>query len=552
MISPVNKDNTLLETAFIKMPVPLVMLKADAPKFTISTANEAYCSVTGRSTATLVGKSLFDAFPTKPGDAEHMDGSARIKASLIRVVESGKPDEIKYQKYEIRQDGNDAFEVRYWNISSTPITDESGRVTDIIHSVTDVTHEFQLKEKAQEAERRKSEFEASLETAREEIQQADESNTLLHAIIDGAQAGIFLFTPLYDEKGRITDFRFALANKMLAAYVGQTPQTVTGALGSEWFPGYKTNGLFERYSRTAMTGNTDRFEFHYEQDGINVWLDIMCTKVQDDLLVTFTDYTALKNLQRRLEEHVSELRNSNANLEQFAYVASHDLQEPLRKVKSFGDMLANRYGEALGASGADLISRMQSAAARMSTLIEDLLTFSRASVKPRELEVIDTNKVLDGILFDLERVIQQKKAVIHRDALLPVAGQATQVGQIFLNLISNALKFQAANVPPEISITSSVIKGKDAGFWMSSQDMDRSFQLIRIQDNGIGFDNAYRDRIFQIFQRLNNRSDYPGSGVGLSIVKKVVENHGGYIDATSEQGKGSTFSILLPIVSIVA
>jgi signal transduction histidine kinase len=173
-------------------------------------------------------------------------------------------------------------------------------------------------------------------------------------------------------------------------------------------------------------------------------------------------------------------------------------------------------------------------------------------VKPRELEVLDTNKVLDGVLFDLERVIQQKKAVIRRDKLLPVAGQTTQVGQIFLNLISNALKFQAADVPPVINITSTVIKGKEAGFWMSSQDMERSFQLFKIEDNGIGFDNAYRDRIFQIFQRLNNRADYPGSGVGLSIVKKVVENHGGYIDAASEVGKGSTFSILLPVVSVVA
>jgi signal transduction histidine kinase len=212
-------------------------------------------------------------------------------------------------------------------------------------------------------------------------------------------------------------------------------------------------------------------------------------------------------------------------------------------------MLQSRYSEMLGPGGVDLIGRMQSAAARMSTLIDDLLTYSRASVKPSELEVIDTNKVLDGVLLDLERSIQQQKAIIRRAPLQKVVGQPTQIGQIFLNLIGNALKFHKPDTPPEIVITSDTVKGKEANIAVPAEQAEQQFQLIRIKDNGIGFDNAYRDRIFQIFQRLNNRSDYPGSGVGLSIVKKVVENHGGYIQADSEPGHGATFSILLPVVS---
>lgn len=528
--------------------MPTVLLCADIPHFTIEAVNDAYCQVTGRSRESLVRKGLFEAFPANPDD-RNATSVVNLSSSLSQAVHSRQPHEIRFHRHEIKKDGDEAFELRYWNLHSIPLpADETSETRYILHTVNDVTGEFLLKEQQAAAEERTKKSEQILESAREEKQAADESNALLHAIVDTAQAGIFLFTPIRDSSGRITDFRFVIANKMLAAYVGQTPEVVTGALGSEWFPGYKTNGLFEKYSHTADTGMTNRFEFHYDNDGIDVWLDIMSTFVNGDVLVTFTDYTAMKNLQRRLEEHVAELRGSNANLEQFAYIASHDLQEPLRKVKSFGDMLQSRYGEALGSGGADLIARMQSAAARMSTLIEDLLTYSRASVKPADMQVVDANKVLDGVLFDLERVIHTKKAIIRRDKLQPIVGQATQIGQIFLNLIGNALKFHAPGSTPEISISSTVVTGKEAGIWTAESEADKRFQQIRVADNGIGFDITYRDRIFQIFQRLNTRSDYAGSGVGLSIVKKVVENHGGYIDAVSEPGKGATFTVLLPMV----
>jgi light-regulated signal transduction histidine kinase (bacteriophytochrome) len=270
--------------------------------------------------------------------------------------------------------------------------------------------------------------------------------------------------------------------------------------------------------------------------------------VGDEVLVTFTDHTSLKNLQRRLEEHVEELRSSNANLEQFAYVASHDLQEPLRKIKSFGNMLQGRYGQNLGAEGGDLINRMQSAANRMSILIEDLLTYSRVSVKPAQMKVLQTDKILEEALFDLERLIHQKAAVIKADKLAPVAGQATQIGQLFQNVLSNALKFSHPSRKPEIRISSEMVTGQAAPIAVARADAARLFQMIRIRDNGIGFEPGYKDRIFQIFQRLHNRSEYPGTGVGLSIVKKVVANHNGYIEADAIPGEGTTFTILLPAV----
>jgi signal transduction histidine kinase len=526
------------------IPIPVLLLQADE-EFTIVSANDAFCTALSRRRESLEGKPVFDAFPcSQNGDACKTTNA--LRETLLKSSESGAPQQLTDQEYAIRKEGSTTPERHFWTIDCRPINTVEGRVGFIACTVHDVTERHLIRKRS--AERNVNESLQHQETAHEAQLASDATNGMLHAIIDAAQVGVFLLRPVRNEEGNITDFSFDMANRMLAAYVGQTPDAMEGGLASAWFPGYKANGLFDKYRQTAEIGTTHRFEFHYDGDGIDVWLDIMSSKVNGNVLVTFTDFTAMKNLQRRLEEHIAELRSSNTNLEQFAYVASHDLQEPLRKVKSFGDMLQARYGEMIGDSGADLITRMQSAAARMGTLIDDLLTYSRASVKPNDLTVIDANKVLDGVLLDLERAIQQQKAIIRKDKLLPVVGKETQIGQIFLNLISNALKFHKPDQRPEIAITSDTTKGKESGVRVSPEDLEKDFQLIRISDNGIGFDNTYKDRIFQIFQRLNNRSDFPGSGVGLSIVKKVLENHGGYIDANAEPGKGAEFSILLPLI----
>jgi signal transduction histidine kinase len=164
------------------------------------------------------------------------------------------------------------------------------------------------------------------------------------------------------------------------------------------------------------------------------------------------------------------------------------------------------------------------------------------------MKVLQTDKILEDALFDLERLIQQKGAIVKSDKLAPVAGQATQIGQLFQNLLSNALKFSHPSRNPEITISSEIVRGLESGIPVSQADKARLFQLIRIRDNGIGFEPGYRERIFQIFQRLHSRAEYPGTGVGLSIVKKVIANHNGYIEADSVPGEGATFSILLPAV----
>jgi len=376
----------------------------------------------------------------------------------------------------------------------------------------------------------------------------NEAAAQLQGIIDTSQTGIFLFSPVRDEAGVIVDFRFRTANRMLAEYVGQKPEGLRGELGSRWFPAYKSNGLFERYLQTYETGQSIRFDFYYQADGIDSWLDIAATRLGDDVLVTFADFTPLKRLQQRLELSVQELKRSNANLEQFAYVASHDLQEPLRKVITFGDVLQNQYADQLSESGADMVRRMQSAAQRMQTLIQDLLTYSRIANKRNAFQQVDLSQVLDEVIMDLEATIHSKKAVLHVEPLPTIHGDALQLRQLFQNLLSNALKFSKEDVQPSVTIASRLVSGQNTN--QLSVPVGQKFVEVTVSDNGIGFEQTYAERIFQLFQRLHTRSNYSGTGIGLSIVQKVVENHHGIIRAEGRSGQGASFVILFPTENV--
>lgn len=237
---------------------------------------------------------------------------------------------------------------------------------------------------------------------------------------------------------------------------------------------------------------------------------------------------------------------SNHNLEQFAFVASHDLQEPLRKIQSFGNLLQNQYGTQLG-EGADLLERMQSAASRMSVLIKDLLTFSRIANRKDTVELIFVRDVVNAALNDLDLVIAETNAQVIVESMPKVHGDATQLGQLFLNLLSNALKFRQPDTPPIIRIRCQKISSLNLPASIKPAHWAEYYYRIDIADNGIGFDPKYIDRIFQVFQRLHGRQHYTGTGIGLAICEKVVINHGGAITATSQPGKGSTFIVYLPV-----
>jgi signal transduction histidine kinase len=244
---------------------------------------------------------------------------------------------------------------------------------------------------------------------------------------------------------------------------------------------------------------------------------------------------ARKLAQEQLERVAAQLEASNRELQQFASVASHDLQEPLRKIAVFGDRLRAKFGEQLGEQGGDYIDRMMNAAGRMRTLIDDLLEFSRVVTRARPFVAVDLNDVVREVLGDLEVLIESKGAVVDVGDLPTIQADPTQLRQVFQNLIANAMKFQGDGAVPHVAIRAEPAACGSMPGWRLS-----------VRDNGIGFEPQHADRIFAPFQRLHGRSEFGGSGIGLAIVRRIVERHSGTIMAESSPGQGALFVIVLP------
>lgn len=260
------------------------------------------------------------------------------------------------------------------------------------------------------------------------------------------------------------------------------------------------------------------------------------------------DITLLKEAERKLEEKINELNISNKDLEQFAYVASHDLQEPLRKIRAFGDRLKTNFFDQLNEEGQDYISRMQNAAERMQILIDDLLAFSRVTRTAKEFAEINIGELINKVVHDLDYTIENTAAKVTIEVPEQIEGISSQLAQVFQNIISNSLKFVKPGITPVVHISSQTITGNQLPF--KEAIPHQSYCLIKITDNGIGFDESYASKIFDLFQRLHARSEYKGTGIGLAICKKIVENHSGFIFAKSVEGQGASFFIVLPIKHI--
>jgi PAS domain S-box-containing protein len=303
--------------------------------------------------------------------------------------------------------------------------------------------------------------------------------------------------------------------------------------------------------RAAAAGRLEDEGWRVRKDGSRFWANVVITALRDEAgqLKGFAkitrDLTERKRTQEKLRAFALQLQRSNKELEQFAFVASHDLQEPLRKIQAFGDRLQAKCGAALGEQGLAYLERMQSAAARMRTLINDLLAFSRLTSKAPHLAPVDLSQVAREVVADLESRIHETGGRVEVGDLPRVEADPVQMRQLLLNLIGNGLKFHQAGRPPVVTVEGKILSGLDQPDHGVGRSVPRC-QLI-VRDQGIGFDEAYRDRIFEAFQRLHGRHEFEGTGMGLAICRKIVERHGGAITARSAPGQGAAFIVTLPI-----
>jgi len=325
-----------------------------------------------------------------------------------------------------------------------------------------------------------------------------------------------------------------------ATFVNPAVSRITGfAIGD--LIGKSEKEIFGENGTNGENKNSGERIFH-RKDGTCVPLEYVRTPIHENdrevgAVVVFKDIAERKRVEEAIGQKAAELARSNAELEQFAFVASHDLQEPLRKIQAFGDRLKGKIGGAIAPEAQEYLERMQNASARMRTLINDLLAFSRVIRRTEPFVSVDLAAVTKGVLGDLEVRIEKSGAKVDVGDLPVLEADPMQMHQLLLNLLSNALKFQPSGAQPVVKIRS-----RSYGALSGEQLCE-----ITVQDNGIGFEEKYLEKMFAVFQRLHGRSEYEGTGVGLAVCRRITDRHHGTITAKGQLGQGATFIVTLPL-----
>ncbi|MDB5228052.1 MAG: chemotaxis protein [Bacteroidota bacterium] len=385
-----------------------------------------------------------------------------------------------------------------------------------------------------------------------DITETKKLTSLLQAVFNSSPSAINAKRAIRDENNEIIDFEYIAANTMQERMINAAPGSLIGKRVSEFIPAGGSD-LFAHFKKTVETGEPDQYLYFDEKN--HRWFEIVLVKMMDGLVSISTDVTDkkkaedviaqsfenLKKTSSKLADINSQLERSNMDLLQFASVASHDLKEPLRKIQTFGNILQAKLNDRFKDGEINYVEKIIKSSNRMQLLIEDVLTLSKLSNQTIKFSKVDLNKLLNNIKDDLEISIKETNAVLSIGTLPVIDGVPGQMHQLFQNLISNAIKFN--NKPePLVEIMPEPVDDKIAEVLKINPD---NYLCITIKDNGIGFENHFRDKIFGIFQRLNG-NEFDGTGIGLAICKKIMDNHKGFITAESILGDGAEFLLIFP------
>lgn len=343
-----------------------------------------------------------------------------------------------------------------------------------------------------------------------------------------------------DQKGTIT-----YVNNKFCAISKYSKEELLGQNHRIINSGYHSKEFFVDMWKTIANGGTWEGEVRNRaKDGSFYWVNTTIVPFMNDqgkpvqYVSVRYEITARKLAEEKLKVYAKRLEISNQELQDFASVAAHDLQEPLRKILSFADRLQMKAKDELKPETVDYLERIQNSAQRMRVLINDLLSYSRITTKAQPFMPVDLNHVLADVISDLEVRLEQSEGRIEKGQLPVIEADPTQMRQLLQNLIGNSLKFASPERKPVVKVEAELLKYSTLG---------QPASKITISDNGIGFEEKYLDRIFTIFQRLHGRNEYEGTGIGLAVCRKITDRHGGMLTATSRLGEGSSFVIILPL-----
>ncbi|HYH16114.1 MAG TPA: ATP-binding protein, partial [Flavisolibacter sp.] len=521
----IQQSERNLRATILQAPVAMSILKG--PSFVVEIANERIYEIWGRGADELLHRPIFEGLP----EVRHQG----LEELLNQVYTTGVPFTASERPVQLPR--QDKLETRYLNFVYEPFREGDGTITGILVVGTDVTEQVLSRKKVEASEARAN---AAIEIARLGTFEINiQQQTIIHSPRNAEILGL--------DPTKQWPYQTII----------DTIHPEDRALRVEALEVAKQTGVLFYEVRVIHADQSIRWVRlngrYIEQDGqptiVGTLMDITEEKKAAELLEQKVEERTreLEQANEALVKSNQELARSNTNLEEFAHAASHDMKEPIRKVLTFSDRLRRSLEPRMSETEKQLFDRVESSTQRMGLLVDDLLEFSHISERPLEKEEVNLKTKLERVLSDLELQIEEKGATVKVGHLPVVKGYRRQLQQLFQNLLGNALKYSKPGDAPVITLSSQKVVGKDVADKILPEQWEQCFYLIEVQDNGIGFEQEYAERIFRMFQRLHGKAEYPGTGVGLSIARKVVENHSGYIWAESKPGEGATFKVLLPV-----